>query len=83
MEATYQKCSKCGLKAMSGPLASVEWTCHSCGSARVEITYEEFVEEKPILYSSAVRGGSSCHYCGQTATGFGFFDEPVCPQCGG
>lgn len=25
----------------------------------------------------------SCHYCGQPATGFGFFDEHVCPECGG
>lgn len=25
----------------------------------------------------------ACHYCGQPATGFGFFDEPACRQCGG
>jgi hypothetical protein len=25
----------------------------------------------------------SCHYCGQPATGFGFFDEYVCHDCGG
>lgn len=25
----------------------------------------------------------SCHYCGGKATGFGFFDEPVCKECGG
>jgi hypothetical protein len=25
----------------------------------------------------------SCHYCGMPATGFGFFDEPVCGGCGG
>jgi hypothetical protein len=25
----------------------------------------------------------SCHYCGGRATSFGFFDEPVCPECGG
>ncbi len=25
----------------------------------------------------------SCHYCGQPATGFGFFDEPCCSECGG
>jgi len=24
-----------------------------------------------------------CHYCGMKATSFGFFDEPVCPECGG
>ncbi len=24
-----------------------------------------------------------CHYCGQPATGVGFFGEPVCPECGG
>lgn len=25
----------------------------------------------------------SCHYCGCPATAFGFFDEPICPECGG
>lgn len=25
----------------------------------------------------------SCHYCGQPANTFGFFDEPVCEECGG
>lgn len=25
----------------------------------------------------------SCHYCGMPATGFGFFDERVCAECGG
>lgn len=25
----------------------------------------------------------SCHYCGMPATGVGFFDEPVCSECGG
>jgi len=25
----------------------------------------------------------SCHYCGMKATDIGFFDEPVCPECGG
>ena len=25
--------------------------------------------------------GKSCHYCGLPATGFGFFDEPVCGEC--
>lgn len=25
----------------------------------------------------------SCHYCGMSATKFGFFDEPVCSECGG
>ena len=24
-----------------------------------------------------------CHYCGLPATGFGFFGEPVCEECGG
>lgn len=24
----------------------------------------------------------ACHYCGQPATSFGFFDEAVCRQCG-
>ena len=24
-----------------------------------------------------------CHYCGMPATGFGPFDEPACPECGG
>ncbi len=24
-----------------------------------------------------------CHYCGLPATSFGFFDEPICPECGG
>ena len=24
-----------------------------------------------------------CHYCGQPAYGWGFFDEPACGQCGG
>jgi hypothetical protein len=24
-----------------------------------------------------------CHYCGMPAYKFGFFDEPVCNQCGG
>ena len=26
---------------------------------------------------------TSCHYCGMAATNFGFFDEPVCDECGG
>ena len=25
----------------------------------------------------------NCHYCGQPATGFDFFNAPVCRQCGG
>ena len=25
----------------------------------------------------------ACHYCGQPAFGWGFFDEPACNQCGG
>lgn len=24
-----------------------------------------------------------CHYCGMPAKSFGFFDEPVCSDCGG
>ncbi len=24
-----------------------------------------------------------CHYCGSPANSFGFFDEPVCRECGG
>ena len=27
--------------------------------------------------------GQNCHYCGCPATGWGFFDEPVCEDCGG
>jgi len=27
--------------------------------------------------------GSRCHYCGLPATNVGFFNEPVCPECGG
>lgn len=26
---------------------------------------------------------TSCHYCGQSACGIGFFGEPVCGNCGG
>lgn len=25
----------------------------------------------------------SCHYCGMPATSAGFFDEPICSECGG
>lgn len=25
----------------------------------------------------------SCHYCGMPANSWGFFDEPVCRECGG
>ena len=25
----------------------------------------------------------TCHYCGQSATKLGFFDEPICGECGG
>lgn len=25
----------------------------------------------------------ACHYCGQPATDYGFFDEPICRECGG
>jgi hypothetical protein len=40
---------------------------------------ERFVKrfEAPIQTSDA------CHYCGQPATSFGFFDEPICSECGG
>ena len=24
-----------------------------------------------------------CHYCGMPASSFGFFDEPICRECGG
>lgn len=37
------------------------------------------VEPAPISDSDSDR----CHYCGMPATGFGFFDEPACPDCGG
>lgn len=23
-----------------------------------------------------------CHYCGQPSVSFGFFDEPICRECG-
>lgn len=35
---------------------------------------------EPQLPSRAV---GWCHYCGQPAYGWGFFDEPACNQCGG
>ena len=25
---------------------------------------------------------AACHYCGLPATSFGFFGEPICPECG-
>jgi hypothetical protein len=25
----------------------------------------------------------SCHYCGMPAKSLGFFDEPICSECGG
>ena len=34
---------------------------------------------RPQRQSSAM----SCHYCGMDAYTFGFFDEPVCRECGG
>lgn len=37
--------------------------------------------ETPTLRRSLK--GLDCHYCGMPATGWGFFDEPVCEDCGG
>jgi hypothetical protein len=35
-----------------------------------------------IVKPSELSKSRSCHYCGMPATGFGFFDEPVCADCG-
>lgn len=41
--------------------------------------------ERPAEYNrpKSESRGKFCHYCGQPASRFGFFDEPVCPGCGG
>ena len=52
-------------------------------------TYDEVMKmiEEPFqrVYEASKHQGQlgTCHYCGRPAYGWGFFDEPVCKQCGG
>ena len=39
--------------------------------------------ELDTLLSDQADEGFLCHYCGMPARSFGFFDEPVCKECGG
>ena len=41
------------------------------------------VTERAIQSQQRRDSGLCCHYCGMPAVGFGFFDEPVCRECGG
>lgn len=49
MKITYQKCTRCGLKRMSGPLAPVATECHNCGGELVEIDYVEWLKNETGL----------------------------------
>lgn len=44
-------------------------------------------EAMSIIYPPAPSNprpsSEACHYCGAPAKSFGFFDEPVCRECGG
>ena len=47
---------------------------------------EKLTRKKASELISTLReyvGKNSYHYCGAPASGFGFFDEPACGQCGG
>jgi len=46
-----------------------------------KLTKQQASEEISSLKRYA--GKNSCHYCGAPASGFGFFDEAACGQCGG
>lgn len=45
-------------------------------------THAVSVAEASAMIDQA-KGGNTCHYCGQPASGFGFFDEAACTDCGG
>ncbi len=47
---------------------------------RLAKNYFDVVSVSPV---QPKRERATCHYCGMPATGFGFFNEPVCRECGG
>lgn len=44
---------------------------------------ERVLEEELNAYSKPAKksSGHDCHYCGCEATGFDYFDEPICNDC--
>ena len=84
------KCTKCGAeKKIVGILAQAfaahvpgsGVNCEQCLREYVQKTYHKSLEE--MIDGSKQTQGQYCHYCGQRATGTGFFGEPVCSECGG
>lgn len=47
--------------------------------AELELVCQRYWDRVSAYEATADR--DSCHYCGMPATSFGFFDEPVCPEC--
>jgi len=50
-----------------------------------DVRFPGMTKELSLTSLKKSEEGPSCHYCGCPASGsgFGFFDEPVCWQCGG
>lgn len=45
-----------------------------------QMTMENVSTSQPVHRQS---NDWSCHYCGMPAKSLGFFDEPICSECGG
>ena len=47
--------------------------------------WDEFTRYFPLkgVTTRTATTTTTCHYCGQPATGFGVFGEPACTECGG
>jgi len=49
----------------------------------LEKTCSAYWDRQNAKHQRQQEQSKSCHYCGSPAIAIGFFDEPVCSQCGG
>lgn len=59
------------------------WRIVNDGENSFKITAKAPTQQQRSVASAPHNDSLSCHYCGMPATSFGFFDEPVCRECGG
>ena len=70
---------------LAGKSGKVVWERSDGLDVGIEIDgkNEYFPIEMTSINSAKPSGDFSCHYCGMPAKTFGFFDTPVCSECGG
>lgn len=75
LKVTCKHCNKSRTYSCAIPQDEIIDSCPFCQKKNsMSADYYEF---KPLPAQSF-----DCHYCGMPAKSFGFFDEPVCKQCG-